>query len=65
MDQAGVLHVAGAPTFSRYEFGVRLLHLHGLDHSPIIPVFSRESGLHCPLDCSRARPPMHAPAGRG
>jgi len=61
----GVLHVAGAQALSRYEFGVRLARFHGLDPGPLIPVRSRESGLHrpldCTLDCSRARALLRTP----
>ena len=61
----GVLHVAGAQALSRYEFGVRLARFHGVDPDPLIPVRSRESGLHrplrCTLDCSRARALLHTP----
>ncbi|MEA3397185.1 MAG: sugar nucleotide-binding protein, partial [Chloroflexota bacterium] len=55
----GILHIAGAQTLSRYEFGVRLARFHGLDPAPIIAARSRESGLirplDCTLDCSRAQ----------
>ena len=61
----GVLHVAGAQTLSRYEFGVRLARFHGVDPDPLIPVCSRESGLHrplgCTLDSSRARALLRTP----
>ena len=64
-DYTGVLHVAGAQTLSRYEFGVRLLDFQGFDPGPIIPVSSRESGLrrplNCTLDCSRARMLLRTP----
>ena len=65
LDYAGVLHVAGAQSLSRYEFGVRLARFHGLDPSPIVPARSCESGLYrpldCTLDCSRARALLHTP----
>jgi dTDP-4-dehydrorhamnose reductase len=64
-DYTGVLHVAGAQTLSRYEFGVRLLGFQGFDPGPIIPISSRESGLRRPLDCtlncSRARMLLRSP----
>jgi dTDP-4-dehydrorhamnose reductase len=63
--RVGVLHVAGAQPLSRYEFGLRLLRFHGLNPGPIVPVRSRESGLHrpldCTLDCSRARALLRTP----
>jgi dTDP-4-dehydrorhamnose reductase len=55
----GTLHVAGAQSLSRYEFGARLARFHGVDPGGIIPALSRDSGLIRPLDCtldgSRAR----------
>ncbi len=55
----GILHIAGAQTLSRYEFGVRLARFHGLDPTPIIAARSRESGLlrplNCTLNCSHAQ----------
>ncbi|MCD6344863.1 MAG: SDR family oxidoreductase [Anaerolineae bacterium] len=48
----GILHITGAQTLSRYEFGVRLARFHGLDPTPIIAARSRESGLNRPLDCT-------------
>ncbi|MGD2104443.1 MAG: SDR family oxidoreductase [Anaerolineae bacterium] len=60
-----VLHVAGAQALSRFEFGVRLARLHGVDHAGIVPVKSRDSGmsrpLDCTLDCSRARARLRTP----
>jgi dTDP-4-dehydrorhamnose reductase len=65
MEYAGVLNVAGAQVLSRYEFGVRVAQLHGLDPNPIIAARSRESGLYrpldCTLDCSRARMLLRTP----
>jgi len=64
LDYTGVLHVAGAQSLSRYEFGVRLLRFHGLDPGPIIPALGCQSGLprplNCTLDCSRARALLRA-----
>jgi dTDP-4-dehydrorhamnose reductase len=64
-DDTGVLHVAGAQTLSRYDFGVRLARFHGVDPAPIIPALSHESGLTRPLDCtlncSRARSLLSTP----
>jgi dTDP-4-dehydrorhamnose reductase len=64
-DYTGVLHVAGAQALSRHGFGVRLLHFHGVDPSPVIPASSREDGLRrpldCTLDCSRAQELLHTP----
>jgi dTDP-4-dehydrorhamnose reductase len=61
----GALHVAGAQSLSRYQFGVRLARFHGVDPGPIVPARSRESGLvrplDCTLDCSRARALLRTP----
>ncbi|MCP4535977.1 MAG: SDR family oxidoreductase [Chloroflexi bacterium] len=61
----GVLHIAGAQTLSRHEFGVRLLRFHGIDPSPTIPTLSRKvapgRSLDCTLDCSRARSLLRTP----
>jgi dTDP-4-dehydrorhamnose reductase len=65
MDYAGVLHVAGAQSVSRYDFGVRLLHFHGVETAGIVPASIRERGLvrpaDCTLDCSRARALLSTP----
>ena len=67
LDYTGILHVAGAQSLSRYEFGLRILRFHGLDPSPIIPARSpvNSSGplrpLDCTLDCSRARALLRTP----
>ena len=65
LDYTGVLHVAGAQPLSRYDFGLRLLRLHGVDGSRIVPTSRSEIGLPCPLDCtldcSRARALLRAP----
>jgi dTDP-4-dehydrorhamnose reductase len=62
---AGVLHVAGAQSLSRYQFGLRLVRFHGVDPGEITPALSRESGLtrplDCTLDCSRARALLRTP----
>ncbi|MGD2176970.1 MAG: sugar nucleotide-binding protein, partial [Anaerolineae bacterium] len=62
---ASVVHVAGAQPLSRYEFGLRLAHFHGVDPGGITPALSRDSGLirplDCTLDCSRARALLHTP----
>jgi dTDP-4-dehydrorhamnose reductase len=61
----GVLHVAGAQSLSRYDFGLRLAHFHGADPGGITPARSRDSGLtrplDCTLDCSRARVLLRTP----
>jgi dTDP-4-dehydrorhamnose reductase len=60
----GVLHVAGAQTLSRYEFGVRMLRFHGVDPSPVVPMPSPKDNLRpldCTLDCSRARALLSTP----
>ncbi len=63
LDYRGVLHVAGAQSLSRYDFGTRLARFHGLDPSPIVAVSSE--GLNrpkvCTLDCSRARSLLRTP----
>ncbi len=65
MKYTGVLHVAGAQSLSRYEFGVRLLRFHGFDPALVAPALSRESGpvrpLNLVLDCSRARSLLRTP----
>ncbi|MEE8390874.1 MAG: SDR family oxidoreductase [Anaerolineae bacterium] len=65
MSYTGVLHVAGAQTLSRYEFGVRLLRFHGVDPGPIIPALGREIApgrpLDCTLDCSHAQTLLRTP----
>ena len=62
---AGALHVAGAQSLSRYQFGLRLARFHGVDPGPLVPARSRESGLvrplDCTLDCSRARALLPTP----
>jgi dTDP-4-dehydrorhamnose reductase len=64
MSYAGVLHVAGAQSLSRYEFGLRLLRFHGVDFSSIVPVPSPTDNPRprdCTLDCSRARALLRTP----
>ena len=64
MSYAGVLHVAGAQSLSRYEFGVRLLRFHGVDPSSMISMPSSKDKLRpldCTLDCSRARTLLGTP----
>ncbi len=65
LDYTGLLHVAGSQTLSRYEFGRRVLRVHGLDPALALPVSSRASGLvrplDCTLDCTRARALLHTP----
>ncbi len=55
----GVLHVAGPQALSRYELGVTLARLYGLDPAGLTPGLSTESGLarpvNCTLDTGRAR----------
>jgi dTDP-4-dehydrorhamnose reductase len=64
MSYTGSLHVAGAQTISRYEFGVRMLRFHGVDPSPVVPMSSPKDKLRpldCTLDCSRARALLRTP----
>jgi dTDP-4-dehydrorhamnose reductase len=49
---AGVLHVAGPQSLSRYDMGLRLAAHLGLDPAGITPGRSRESGLRRPRNCS-------------
>lgn len=52
LDYAGLLHVAGGQVLNRYEFGTRLLGVHGIGLSGVIPARSVASGLTRPLDCT-------------
>jgi dTDP-4-dehydrorhamnose reductase len=57
LSYTGPLHVAGAQTLSRYEFGVRMLRFHGIDPSPVVPTPSPRDKprlLDCTLGCSCA-----------
>jgi dTDP-4-dehydrorhamnose reductase len=62
---AGVLHVAGAQSLSRYQFGLRLARFHRVDPRGITPALGRDSGLvrplDCILDCSRVRALLRTP----
>jgi dTDP-4-dehydrorhamnose reductase len=62
---AGLLHVAGSQSISRYDYGLRLLRFHGLNPSPVIAALGGESGLVRPLDTtldsSRARQLLATP----
>ena len=48
----GILHVAGPEALSRYELGVLLAHLYGLDPAGITPGSATKSGLSRPRDCT-------------
>jgi dTDP-4-dehydrorhamnose reductase len=48
----GTLHVAGAQTLSRQQFGLRMLRFLGIHTGSVVAVSSRELGLNRPLDCS-------------
>jgi len=64
LSYTGPLHVAGAQTLSRYEFGVRMLRFHGVYPSPAVPMPSPKDKLRpldCTLDCSRARALLRTP----
>ena len=65
LDYAGVLHVAGAQSISRYDFGVSLLSFHGLGYDKIVRASIRKRGLvrplDCTLDCSRAKELLSTP----
>lgn len=64
MSYTGPLHVAGAQTLSRYEFGVRLLRFLGVDPSLVIPIPSptdKPRPLNCTLDCSCAHALLRTP----
>jgi dTDP-4-dehydrorhamnose reductase len=64
LSYTGPLHVAGAQPLSRYEFGVRMLHFHGVDPSPVVPMPSPKGKLRpldCTLDCSRSRALLSTP----
>jgi len=52
LEYAGVLHVAGGQVLSRYEFGTRLLGIHGVDLSGVVPVLATDLGLVRPLNCA-------------
>jgi dTDP-4-dehydrorhamnose reductase len=58
-EEAGILHVAGADTVSRYEFAVLLAQAHGLSGARIVRTRLAASGqvrpANCALDSSRAR----------
>jgi dTDP-4-dehydrorhamnose reductase len=58
-DEAGILHVAGPDTVSRYEFAFLLAQAHGLPGERILRSRLAGSGLvrpaNCALDSSRAR----------
>jgi dTDP-4-dehydrorhamnose reductase len=58
-DEAGILHVAGPDTVSRYEFAFLLAQAHGLTGERILRSRLAGSGLvrpaNCALDSSRAR----------
>lgn len=65
LDYSGVLHVAGAQTLSRYDFGVRLLKDLGLDPEVLVSLNGAEIGqgrpLNCTLDISRAQTVLNTP----
>jgi dTDP-4-dehydrorhamnose reductase len=64
-DTAGVWHIAGPQSLSRYDFGARLARAYGLDPAGITPGLSRQSGLvrprNCILDVSKARLRLQSP----
>lgn len=64
LSYTGPLHVIGAQSLSRYEFGVRMLRFHRVDPNPVVPTPSPTDKLRpldCTLDCSRARALLQTP----
>lgn len=64
LEYTGFLHVGGAQSVSRYDFGRALLNFHGLDTSEVFPLASpSEAGrpLDCTIDSSLARSLLSTP----
>lgn len=63
-DYTGVLHVAGAQSLTRYEFGIALLDFYGVDSSGVMSAASPPDAprpLDATMDCSLARRILHTP----
>ena len=65
LDYGGVLHVTGSQVLNRYEFGCRMLLVHGAVLSGVIPVLAATLNsprpLNSTLDISRAQKLLKTP----